>query len=96
MRIDRFTKTVLVAIAISLGIIALNPWVQPDRAHAGRAVEYLLAWPATEIWMDKRTGNVWDYTGLYASTSQLNQPKYLGTLTELGKPLIMKKELMKK
>ena len=34
MIIDKYTKAIMTAIAISLFVIALNPWIAPTKAYA--------------------------------------------------------------
>jgi len=64
-----FIKSMLLAIAVFLGMIALRPYVAPDRtvkADSGR-FDYVQIVSAQFIWngtqgvllLDKRNGNVW-------------------------------------
>ena len=44
MIIDKFTKAVMTLLAVSLFMIALNPWIAPTKAYAEldfNAIEYL-------------------------------------------------------
>ena len=41
MIIDRYTKAVFTLIAISLFLIALNPWIAPTKAYAELDNAYL-------------------------------------------------------
>jgi hypothetical protein len=102
MKIDRFTKVVLLAIGVFLGIIALNPWFQPNSVYATQqpnlGVE-ILGQAAIQrnmfvsvTFIDTRNGDMWTYVGRDEDWNIT----YVGTFTEPGKPFVFKEELMKK
>jgi hypothetical protein len=102
MKIDRFIKAVLLAIGVFLGIIALNPWFQPDSVSAAPqqnlGVEILSREAilpnmfVSVTFIDTRNGDMWTYVG----RNEDWKITYVGTFTEPGKPFVFKEELMKK
>ena len=61
MRIDLYTKVVLTAIAVLLGVIALRGYAGPEVVQAQGAfsgVQY-----NNEVLFDTRTGDLWIYSG---------------------------------
>jgi hypothetical protein len=76
MKIDRCTKSLLLAIAVFLGMVALRPYVAPAPAHAGSGDGYplyvepgvaLLRAPdgsqqvLGKVMVDLRNGNIWGF-----------------------------------
>jgi hypothetical protein len=91
MKTDRFTKLLLIVIALFLGIIALRPFfeITPVHANSGQ-FDYLdveaIVGPfggAGVLFFDSRTGEIWIY-GIDERSG-----KYEGRLklTELGRNL---------
>jgi len=75
MKADRYTKAVLTAIALLLGVIALRPLVNPEPAHAQSYSGDLYIEPGTymmrspdgmrqqlgKVVIDLHTGKVWGF-----------------------------------
>lgn len=88
MEIDRFTKTVLLAIALFLGVIAFGPIFQPDLAVADNARPNSFTFASSDyrwmVVMDKN-GKLWRYDLEWPKTA----PEYIGTFVEPGKALVV-------
>jgi hypothetical protein len=85
MRIDWYTKAVLTAIAVLLGVIALRPYVGPEVVQAQGAFSgvqgVLLNIPQNEFsFFDARSGDFWYYHS--------NQVTHKWHLTGLGQPIV--------
>ena len=94
MKIDKFTKVVLLVIAVFLGIIALKPLVLVKTTSASpRSLDYIkpLGGAINGFFvLDTRNGHVWLYC--YEEYIKDIRPYYAGRLIELGKPLVKKKK----
>jgi hypothetical protein len=94
MQPDLFTRTMLMAIAFFLGVIALRPLVQTESAQAGAGefdhVRYLgrfgIGQQSGNLFLDARTGDIWGY-GYGATSGSAPEVLYIGRLTRLGEPL---------
>lgn len=94
MRLDLFTKFVLVAIALFLGLIALRPFVASAPAQAGSGefdhVRYMgrfgIGNASGNLFLDSRTGELWGY-GYGAKSDGAPEVLYIGRLSRLGEPL---------
>lgn len=93
MRLDLFTKAMLLAITFFLGLIALRPLVGSDPALAGAGdfehVRYLgrfgIGQQSGNLFLDARTGDVWGY-GYGAMSGGAPEVLYIGRLSKLGEP----------
>jgi len=91
MKLDTFSKVLLVLIALFLGIIALSPYIGGRSAYAdpGAKFDYVQVWgnlPGHGLLLfDTRDGSLWEYwpNALEGKT----KPEYAGKLTELGEPI---------
>jgi hypothetical protein len=103
MKSTAYTKGLLLLIALFLGIIACRPSVQSDSARAQNSAKLnlqvlcetcLISGRPFLVTLDQNTGKVWAYSagrqgeGL---TGILGEPIYLGTMSEVGKPLQIQK-----
>jgi len=90
MKIDKFTKVVLLVIAVFLGIVALKPLVQIETVSAYPGdfeyVKPIGMLMSIAFFLDTRNGDIWGY--------DLDEGKiyYSGKLVKLGKPLVKKKK----
>ncbi len=104
MQIDRFTKTCLLAITIVLTILLARPELEAKENYAaagGRLDVQVLCsmciipggsqFEGHLVLLDSRTGDIWAYS--YAAIVEGREPIYLGTLTELGKPVKKKDKI---
>lgn len=90
MKIDTFTKILLLVIAIFLGILVLKPLVQVKTVQGGPGsfdyVKPIGVWKARPLFLDARNGDIWWYYEFGGSAI------HLGRLIELGKPLVKKRK----
>jgi hypothetical protein len=94
MRIDPFTKLLLLAIALFLGMIALRPYTGTDEARAGAGdfdhVRYMgrfgIGNQSGNVFMDARTGELYGY-GFGSKSDVAPEILFLGRLSRLGDPL---------
>jgi hypothetical protein len=85
MKADKFTKVILLIIAIFLGIIALKPLSQLPTAIAGQStfddVKFVPVSATADILLfDIKSRKLWHYD------VREGIPKYMGKLVEAGKP----------
>ena len=81
---DRFTKVLLVVIAISLGIIALRPIFHSEvvQANSGQFDHLTMSFVTGGFYLfDPTDGNVWHYSHYEGDV------EYVGKLIQPGKPL---------
>jgi hypothetical protein len=86
MKVDTFTRIVLLAILMLLCIIGFRPSARVDRVQAGQGgldhVKPLgIVRGGSFLLLDNRNGDLW----LYPVGARYVE--YMGTLIELGKPL---------
>ena len=82
MKIDWFVKSLLLLIALFLGIIALRPYVAPPVVQAQAAEGYPIHFEPGAVWLpdghgnnvpgrvveDLRNGNIWGFPGFTQDT----------------------------
>ena len=93
MHADRFTKTVLLAIAVFLGMIAVRMFTgETVQAQSGDYdyVRYMgrfgIGNQSGNVFMNARTGELYGY-GFGSKSDIPPEILYLGRLTKLGEPL---------
>lgn len=94
MKVDLFTKILLSAIAVFLGVIALRPAIGNEPVLAGAGdfdyVRYMgrfgIGNASGNLLLDARTGDIWGY-GYGAKSDGAPEVFYIGRLTRLGEPL---------
>lgn len=86
MRIELYTKIILTLIALLLAVIAFKPLVEPTPALAQQNLAaFQFTGGGGDLWaIERNTGKVWVYIADRDSTDV----RYLGKLTEVGKPLL--------
>ena len=93
MYVDRFTKTILLAIAVFLGMIAVRAFtgeaVQAqtgDYDHVRYMGRFGIGNQSGNVFMNARTGELYGY-GFGSKSDVAPEILYLGRLTKLGEPL---------
>ena len=86
MHSDKFTKIILVVIALCLGIIAFSLVFRTESIQAQARTNFdTIRFTNTNggfLIMDTRTGDVWMYT--FGDRS----PDFIGRLVQVGRPLL--------
>jgi hypothetical protein len=87
MKIDLYTRIALTLICLFLGIIALEPFLQPDPGFAAYDDKFGNMQFAVNMqgayFFDTRTGEIWNY--IREGSNMVNQK--LGTVAKMGEPL---------